>query len=122
MAYSKQTWDTTSYVNPTRMNHIEQGIYDVEQEVGSLLRTKRISHSYSVNANSEAYWNPYNDDITLSGYTPIGIIGFATNNAYVHALNLEFANNNYAIGVHNFSNNQVSTGFAYDLLYVKDIQ
>lgn len=28
MAYSKQTWDTTSYVNPTRMNHIEQGIYD----------------------------------------------------------------------------------------------
>lgn len=28
MAYSKQTWDTTSYVNPTRMNHIEDGIYD----------------------------------------------------------------------------------------------
>lgn len=28
MAYSKQTWDTTSYVNPTRMNHIEQGIED----------------------------------------------------------------------------------------------
>ena len=28
MAYSKQTWDTTSYVNPTRMNHIEDGIAD----------------------------------------------------------------------------------------------
>lgn len=28
MAYSKQTWDTTSYVNPTRMNHIEEGVYD----------------------------------------------------------------------------------------------
>ena len=28
MAYSKQTWDTTSYVNPTRMNHMEDGIYD----------------------------------------------------------------------------------------------
>ena len=26
MAYTKQTWDTTSYVNPTRMNHIEDGI------------------------------------------------------------------------------------------------
>lgn len=26
MAYDKQTWDTTSYVNPTRMNHIEDGI------------------------------------------------------------------------------------------------
>lgn len=26
MAYSKQTWDTNSYVNPTRMNHMEDGI------------------------------------------------------------------------------------------------
>lgn len=29
MAYSKQTWDTTSYVNPTRMNHIEDGIASI---------------------------------------------------------------------------------------------
>ena len=36
MAYSKQTWDTTSYVNPTRMNHIEQGIYDNSQNIDSL--------------------------------------------------------------------------------------
>ena len=33
MVYSKQTWDTTSYVNPTRMNHIEDGIYDVSQRL-----------------------------------------------------------------------------------------
>ena len=26
MSYSKQTWDTNSYVNPTRMNHMEDGI------------------------------------------------------------------------------------------------
>ena len=26
MSYAKQTWDTNSYVNPTRMNHIEDGI------------------------------------------------------------------------------------------------
>ncbi|MBQ5565864.1 MAG: hypothetical protein IIT42_03355 [Clostridia bacterium] len=32
MEYNKQTWDTTSYVNPTRMNHIEDGI-----EANSLL-------------------------------------------------------------------------------------
>lgn len=32
MAYSKQTWDTTSYVNPTRMNHIEDGIYDISSQ------------------------------------------------------------------------------------------
>ena len=30
MAYSKQTWDTISYVNPTRMNHIEDGIAGIK--------------------------------------------------------------------------------------------
>ena len=36
MAYSKQTWDTTSYVNPTRMNHIEDGIEGVSNEIDNL--------------------------------------------------------------------------------------
>ena len=31
MAYTKQTWDTTSYVNPTRLNHIEDGIDDASK-------------------------------------------------------------------------------------------
>ena len=32
MAYSKQTWNTTSYVTPTRMNHIEEGIAGVKND------------------------------------------------------------------------------------------
>ena len=36
MAYEKQQWDTTSYVNPTRMNHIEEGIKANSDEVASL--------------------------------------------------------------------------------------
>jgi len=32
-AYTKQTWDTTSVFNPTRMNHIEQGIYDASTNI-----------------------------------------------------------------------------------------
>lgn len=35
MAYSKQTWDTTSYVNPTRMNHIENGIESASTAAGT---------------------------------------------------------------------------------------
>lgn len=35
MAYSKQTWDTTSYVNPTRMNHIEDGIESASTATGT---------------------------------------------------------------------------------------
>ena len=36
MAYSKQTWDTSSYVNPTRMNHIEDGIEGVSDTIDNL--------------------------------------------------------------------------------------
>lgn len=35
MAYDKQIWDTTSYVNPTRMNHIEDGIESVSTATGT---------------------------------------------------------------------------------------
>ena len=48
MAYSKQTWDTTSYVKPTRMNHIEDGIEaadsktadDIEYSTGVSVKDK----------------------------------------------------------------------------------
>lgn len=33
MAYEKQTWDTTSFVNPTRMNHIEDGIESAHNKI-----------------------------------------------------------------------------------------
>lgn len=36
MAYEKQTWDTTSFVNPTRLNHIEDGIKEVEESTYSV--------------------------------------------------------------------------------------
>ena len=35
MAYSKQTWDTTSIFNPTRMNHIEDGIESASTATGT---------------------------------------------------------------------------------------
>lgn len=35
MSYSKQTWDTTSYVTPTRMNHIEDGIEGVDTKTAN---------------------------------------------------------------------------------------
>lgn len=36
MAYEKQTWDTNSYVNPTRMNHIENGIKENSDNIDTL--------------------------------------------------------------------------------------
>ncbi len=36
MAYSKQTWDTSSYVNPTRMNHIEDGVKEASDRLSAV--------------------------------------------------------------------------------------
>ena len=49
MAYSKQTWDTTSYVNPTRMNHIEDGIEANDQRFITV-----ITQSYTVTVGANA--------------------------------------------------------------------
>ena len=43
MAYTKQTWDTTSYVNPTRMNHIEDGIKAVSDDSGKVTQVPTVN-------------------------------------------------------------------------------
>ena len=53
MAYSKQTWDTTSYVNPTRMNHIEQGIYDAQTTADNA--STKINGLISTNVNASNF-------------------------------------------------------------------
>ena len=54
MAYSKQTWDTTSYVNPTRMNHIEDGIAD---------------NSFESDSNANGYYMKFADGTMICGKT-----------------------------------------------------
>ena len=54
-AYTKQTWDTTSIFNPTRMNHMEDGIYDAS------LNTVKTLQGYAPNdlnncVNGNVYW------------------------------------------------------------------
>ena len=55
MSYSKQTWDTTSYVNPTRMNHIEDGIKDISDDVEDLKEAVNKG-SVSVTADGVKTW------------------------------------------------------------------
>ena len=66
MAYSKQTWDTTSYVNPTRMNHIEQGIYDVDNKGWTALTVP----TGSLSGNTYSYTIP---DFTSYKFAVLGI-------------------------------------------------
>ena len=55
MAYSKQTWDTTSYVNPTRVNHIEDGIADLDNSIepkGNMWAVLYAQNVYSATAQT----------------------------------------------------------------------
>ena len=80
MRYSMQIWNTTSIFNPTRMNHIEQGIYDADLREGGT-----ISGNLTVNANingvktylkmSETSGNTFN--LQLKTYT-IHIVNLLT--------------------------------------------
>jgi len=71
MAYSKQTWDTTSYVNPTRMNHIEQGIYDTDLRISRLFKTFEINLQ---GTTITSYWGVIPTNIDTSIYKPISIL------------------------------------------------
>ena len=73
MAYEKQTWNTQSYVNPTRMNHIEDGIADsVPSANFSYLGAKNLNSTpyfHSSGRVSNGVTFTVNDDgsITTSG-------------------------------------------------------
>ena len=54
MAYDKQTWDTTSYVTPTRMNHIEDGIESAGVETLATVNSTQQSRT-AVSLLNELY-------------------------------------------------------------------
>ena len=72
MAYSKQTWDTTSYVNPTRMNHIEQGIYDAQETADSKsnLITEKLLENHFISTAST--WDSVNLIGNIDNYEYLG--------------------------------------------------
>lgn len=73
MAYSKQTWDTTSYVNPTRMNHIEDGIEQAcsqRIEKGTYTATNAIFSGHnSGSGNYFSFFIPCKYDTTITSVT-----------------------------------------------------
>lgn len=50
--YDKQSWNTNSYVNPTRMNHIEEGIYNGETQFVDITVTTDESGFVSLGNNA----------------------------------------------------------------------
>ncbi len=78
MAYTKQIWhdlpQTDTPINATRLNHIEDGIENVEQEIPQVLNTDSNSttNTYSCNYINDLFNLPNVQNITASSMTMTG--------------------------------------------------
>ena len=134
--YIKQIWDTTSYVNPTRMNHIEEGIYAVSNKVDNLSaddipydnnnsvkdmipKTKKLSFNNKSNSDTSTYYIVLTNDLIgdlNDNATEILSITLAGWSSVQNIVAIGFENNIlyllYPKG-HTFSNASVSVQVAY---------
>lgn len=86
-----QSWDTTSYVNPTRMNNIETNISTLSKATGieysSGVSVKdKIDEVTDVNTYEFAYSTPQNYQLSFN-YSEYKLVGINTLNSSNHVLN-----------------------------------
>ncbi len=107
MAYSKQTWDTTSYVNPTRMNHIEDGI-ETAQNTADLALSKTYSITTfpgenitkTITFSGKTYTRRFSVLLVLSGQSAISApiaIGFGGTSGYNSIVSVFTSNSSIAV-------------------------
>ena len=87
----------------------------------NLTYTKEITHVYSIEANSTVNWNPRNDDgFSVTGYTPIGIVGYKTNNFDAVPMHISVNNENYGMLLRNIKASAITNAsMTYVVLYIK---
>lgn len=107
MAYDKQTWDTTSYVNPTRMNHIEQGIYDAKFKVTFLTSRTNIGTNDGLSIDVSNY-----DAIRLVLFhygAPFASMDYLITNNILRVYGVVDSMSNYVFGNVNVSNQKITS-------------
>ena len=95
---------------------------DVNSNLAKQVTTADASVSYTISANGTWNTNTTIPEITgkiPKGYTPVGIIGFTTNNANVIPVNMNYSGNAYAIMLKNTSNSSVTASLSLKILCIK---
>ena len=99
-----------------------QAINQIKSNLTDLIKFKNLTHSYTVAGNGFVNWNPTSDTgFNMLGYTPVGIVIFATNNTSVTVLNVQPTDNAWGIALRNVSATSQSNTFSYTVMYIKDI-
>jgi len=75
--------------------------------------------TFTIAASSTFNSNPTVDISIPSGYTPIGIVGFQTNNAQVLPINISWVNSSWGIGLRNISTGEQTGALIVKILCIK---
>ena len=107
-------------------NNVDDGFSELKQSLNNksnVLMTRSYGHSFSINANGYAFWNPRDtqgDNINIDGYTILGIVELSTNNSNVVYVNVTSGDSSYGMFLRNISNDTQTGTFNYKVLYVKN--
>lgn len=118
-----EEWDATHWDPCTVGEEIAAAnseIDTINSNLAQLIQKKDLSHSYTITANGQVYWNPADDGATLSGYTSLGVVTFNTNStSVVPFIVTNSKNGNYSMGLRNISASSITQTFNYTILYIK---
>lgn len=101
---------------------VQDAVTELKSNLTDLIKFKNLTHSYTVAGNGFVNWNPTSDTgFNMPGYTPVGIVIYATNNTSVTVLNVQPTDNAWGIALRNVSATSQSNTFSYTVMYIKDI-
>ena len=89
---------------------------------GLVVSKEYTTTSLSVPAYSHTSFNPttlVNADTSMAAYNAIGIVGVNLNNENAYLVNATYANNNYAVYVHNTTGTALNIQVSYTVLFIK---
>lgn len=129
--YVASTWkdgtDDYTPITPDKLNHIEQGIQansnDIKtlgSAVDSIVKVQSIQKSITLNSVATGYeFTP----TAISGYTPIGVIGFNTSNQTAIPYRIILENGVIKVGLSVINNASLggSISFVSTVLYMKNV-
>ena len=96
-------------------------VNELNASLVNLIKFKNLSHNYTVAGNGFVNWNPTGDTgYTETGYTPVGIVGYQSNNTSVVPINLMATDSAWGCAIRNVSSSSVTNIFVYTMMYVKD--
>lgn len=106
----------------TENEKLNNSLSDLNSNLATQVTTVEASVSYTISANGTWNTNTTIPEITSEipkGYTPVGIVGFTTNNTNVIPINMNYSGNAYAITLKNTSNSSVTASLLLKILCIK---